>query len=300
MTLSCDEPEITHVGVVGAGQMGLGIALSASQAGLRVSLVDHNPKVLAQIPQRARQQHRQARFLGLATQPLDALLARIALKTELSSLQTAHFIFENIREQTRAKQTLFANLDALCPRHTIFASNTSAIPIHILAQTTKRAPQVIGTHFMNPAFLKPAVELAYTPQNSQATQGRTLELLGRMGKTPIAVEDGPGFVNNRILMLTILEAIRLVSEQRPPQQIDRVMTSCLGHPTGPLATADLIGLDVILDTLYTLQEYVDPVRYQPCELLLQMVQQGKLGKKTGQGFYSYTSPFSHIPSRAKS
>lgn len=189
-----------------------------------------------------------------------------------------------------AKEKLFRELDAACRPNVCFASNTSAIPIGRLAAATRRAPWILGIHFMNPVPLRPTVELIRAPETSDAAMDAARDLLKRVGKKSVEVLDGPGFVGNRVLMLAVNEAIALVAEGRaPPANINRVFTGCMGHKMGPLATADLIGLDVIRDTLVVLTEHVGP-KYHPHPLLEEMVRGGKLGRKTGAGFFSYPTP----------
>jgi 3-hydroxyacyl-CoA dehydrogenase len=274
------------LGVVGAGIMGTGIAQCAAAAGLEVVLVDLSPEMLARSRQRMKDDLRLARMLGNAAPAAD-VLARVVFTTSLAEVQPAGFVVESIRERIADKEELFRQLDQLCPTGAFLATNTSAIPVARLAAVTRRQPRVLGIHFMNPVPLKRTVELVRGPNTAPETVVAARALLERMGKDCIEVGDGPGFVNNRVLMLAVNEAIALVAEGlAPPASVDRIFTDCLGHKMGPLATADLIGLDVVRDTLDVLHELAGS-RYAPHRHLVAMVDRGQLGCKTGEGFFSY-------------
>ncbi len=280
------------IGIVGAGVMGRGVAQCAARGGLRVVLVDTDAGARAEARGRIREDLRMQRLLGgdKTGEDTERILSRIIVTEELASLASVHFVIENVPERWEVKEAVFRALDASCPPELILASNTSAIPIARLAAVTRRAPRVLGIHFMNPAPYKPTVELVRAPSTSEETVGEALLVLEKMGKQAIVVGDSPGFVSNRILMLAINEAVFLVAEKVAlPAEIDRIMTSCLGHALGPLATADLIGLDVVLDTLHTLCESEHAIKYRPCPLLVEMVAARRLGRKTGEGFFPYPS-----------
>jgi 3-hydroxybutyryl-CoA dehydrogenase len=282
--------EIHIVGVVGAGVMGRGVAQCAAAAGLEVVLVEIDAVARGAALPAIRDELRAARLFSKSSPPVDAeaTLARIQVSDDLAALSAAHFVFENVTERWEVKEPVFRALDRACPPDTLLASNTSAIPIARLAAVTKRAPRVLGIHFMNPAPRKPTVELIRAPLTADDTVTRAIALLARLGKQAVVVHDSPGFVSNRLLMLTINEAIFLAAEKvAAPAEIDRIMTDCLGHALGPLATADLIGLDVILDTLHTLAESEHAIKYRPCPLLVEMVAAHKLGRKSGEGFFAY-------------
>ncbi len=282
--------DVEIVGVVGAGVMGRGVAQCAAAAGFSVLLLDSDAAARAAALPAIRAALRMERFFhrGAPARDIDAALARVEVVDDPAALATACFVFENVPERWAVKEAVFRALDTHCPPDTILASNTSAIPIARLAACTRRAPRVLGIHFMNPAPQKSTVELIRAPLTAEDTIERALHLLGRLGKQAIVVNDAPGFVTNRLLMLTINEAIFLVAEEvAPAAEIDRIMTSCLGHTLGPLATADLIGLDVVLDTLHTLSESEHAVKYRPCPLLVEMVNARKLGRKSGEGFFTY-------------
>ena len=229
----------------------------------------------------------QALFGGEALTP-QAVLEWITFKTAYEALSDVNFVIENVTEKWQVKQPVFEQLDAVCPAGCILASNTSAIPITRLATLTKRPGEVIGMHFMNPVPLKPTVEVIPGEHTTPETLAAALNLLARMGKEGIIVGDSPGFVSNRVLMLTINEAIFLLQEQvASAEQVDRIFKTCFGHKMGPLETADLIGLDTVLYSIEVLYESFDDRKYSPCPLLRQMVEEGKLGRKSGQGFYAY-------------
>jgi len=282
--------ELKNVGVIGAGVMGSGLAQNLAQTRHRVMLLDVSEKILNQAKQEIRNR---VRFGGLfekgqrAADP-DEVLSRIELTTDYQSLQGADFVIENVTEKWEIKREVYAELDRICAAPCIFAANTSAISITKLASLTQRAPQVIGMHFMNPVPMKKMVEVI----RGYHTSGHTIEtakaLLAQMGKEGIVVNDCPGFVSNRVLMLTINEAIFVVQDQvAPAEDVDRIFKTCFEHKMGPLETGDLIGLDTILLSLEVLYESFNDSKYRPCPLLKKMVDAGLLGRKSGQGFYSY-------------
>jgi len=281
---------LKNVGVIGAGVMGSGLAQSLAQTRHRVMLVDVSEKILNQAKQEIR---KSVRFGGLfqkgqrAADP-DEVLDRIEFTTDYQTLESADFVIENVTEKWEIKKVVYAELDRVCPEPCIVAANTSAISITKIASLTQRAPQVIGMHFMNPVPMKTMVEVI----RGYHTSGHTIEtakaLLAQMGKEGIIVNDSPGFVSNRVLMLTINEAIFVVQDQvAPAEDVDRIFKTCFEHKMGPLETADLIGLDTILLSLEVLYESFNDSKYRPCPLLKKMVDAGLLGRKSGQGFYSY-------------
>ena len=276
------------LGIVGAGVMGSGIAQCAMQAGLDVLLVDLREEALTAARAEISRGLRLAKMLGAGASA--ARPGQIQIATAIKTLGSARFVVESVRERLDVKQRLFAELDRVCPAGVCLASNTSAIPIARLAACTQRPSRVLGIHFMNPVLLRPTVELVRAPATDDATMAAAGALLQRLGKEYVEVGDGAGFVGNRVLMLAINEAIAIAAEGRAvPAEVDRVFTACLGHKLGPLATADLIGLDVILDTLGVLSELVG-ARYQPHPLLVDKVTRGELGQKSGQGFFVYAKP----------
>lgn len=278
------------IAVIGAGTIGRGVAQSVAQAGYETVLIDRSPDALDAADREIREQVRLYRLFRreAATDPPHAVLARVTTSTDLEPVGRASFVIENVTEKWSVKERLYRDLDAACTPDCIFAANTSAIPIARLAALTNRAPLVLGIHFMNPVPLKPMVELIPTPQTSPAALAAAQDLLASMGKQWIVVRDSPGFASNRVLMVTINEAIFLVHEQvAAAQDVDELFQRCFGHKMGPLATADLIGLDTVLLSLEVLLDAFGDSKYQPCPLLRDMVAHGRLGKKSGAGFYTY-------------
>lgn len=282
--------EIQTVGVVGAGVMGAGVAQNLSQTGHRVVLVD----VVSEALERARAEIRNGvRFQGMfkkgaGGEGADAVLGRIAFTTDFEALAQAEFVIENATEKWEVKRPIYERIDRICPEAACFAANTSAIPITKIAGATRRAPRVLGIHFMNPVPLKGTVEVIRGYHTSEETLATALGVLGRMGKEAIVVNDSPGFVSNRVLMLTVNEAVFLVQEGvATAEQVDHLFKSCFGHKMGPLETADLIGLDTILYSVEVLYEEFNDSKYRPCPLLKKMVDAGLHGRKSGKGFYDY-------------
>lgn len=281
---------MARVGVVGAGVMGVGVAESLATAGHEVLLLDVDDEILKRSAEQIRRNLRMSRLLGSGakgTNP-EQVMDSISYDTDYELLGDADFVIENVTEKWETKKEVYPRLDAICPPHCILASNTSAIPITRIASLTDRWPNVLGIHFMNPAPLKPVVELILGHHTSQATIGTAQELLATMGKSAIVVNDSPGFVSNRVLMPMINEAAYLVFEHvATAEDVDSVFKSCLGHKMGPLETADLIGLDTILHSIDVLYERFSDSKYRPCPLLRTMVDAGLYGRKSGRGFYSY-------------
>lgn len=280
---------IRTVGVVGAGTMGHGIAQVFAQAGFTVHLVDPSSAAL----DRARTGI--ARSLGrfvekgaLAAADRDAALARIVTHTDLDTMAQADYVVEAIVEQAEAKRALFRQLDGLTRRDVILASNTSSISITLLGAATTRPERVLGMHFMNPVPLMTLVELIRGQATSDEAMGMATELCRTLGKTGVEAADYPGFIANRLLMPMLNEAFFAVMEGvGTPEAIDAVMRGGLNHPMGPLALADFIGLDVCLAILGVLHDGLGDPKYRPCPLLKRMVAAGHLGRKSGQGFYTY-------------
>jgi 3-hydroxybutyryl-CoA dehydrogenase len=214
--------------------------------------------------------------------------ARVRGTTDLADLFDADLVVEAIIENEEAKAEVFQALDEGCPEHTILASNTSSISITRLAEATGRPDKVIGMHFFNPVPLMALVEVVRGKETSDGTCRTVMEVAEKLGKTPLEVNDAPGFVSNRVLMPMINEAIFCLYEGvATPENIDGVMKLGMAHPMGPLTLADLIGLDVCLAILEVLREGFDDPKYEPCPLLRELVEAGHLGRKTGKGFYTY-------------
>jgi 3-hydroxybutyryl-CoA dehydrogenase len=284
-------PKIELVGVIGAGVMGVGVAQNLAQTGHRVILIDLSDQVLEKARAELQKNLRFARMLAKAPGQASTseVLARITFTNDYDQLGQADYVVENVVEKLDVKRQVYPQLEAVCPPHCIFAANTSCISITRLGALTKRPDQVIGIHFMNPVPLKPTVEVIKGHHTSAETLETTIAFLAAMGKDAIVVNDSPGFVSNRVLMLTINEAIFLVQEQvAAPQEIDDLFKKCFGHKMGPLETADLIGLDTILYSIEVLYESFSDSKYRPCPLLNKMVDAGLYGRKSGQGFYTYS------------
>ncbi len=282
---------IDIVGVVGAGIMGAGVAQNLAQTGHQVILVDVAEPQLERARGDIRQGLRLRRLMKTpaSAEPIDAILARITTTTELDRLADAQFVVENVTERWELKQDVYRELDRVCADPVIFAANTSAISITRIAAATRRPDRVVGVHFMNPVPMKPLVEVIRGFHSSEDALERTRAVLTRMGKDCVVVNDSPGFVSNRVLMLTVNEAIFLVHDQvASAADVDRIFKGCFGHPMGPLETADLIGLDTILLSLEVLHDSFSDSKYRPCPLLRKLVDAGLHGRKSGQGFYTYT------------
>jgi 3-hydroxybutyryl-CoA dehydrogenase len=281
--------EIRTVGVIGAGTMGHGIAQVAAQSGYAVRLVDVAPAALergvAAIEKSLAKLVAKERI-----QPQDEKAARALITpgSDLEVLADADLVVEAVVERFDVKSQVFAQLDRICPPHAILASNTSSISITKLAAVTARPGSVIGMHFMNPVPLMKLVEIIRGLATRQAVYDAVEAAAVTMGKTPVEVHDSPGFVSNRVLMPMINEAIFCLYESvGKPEAIDEVMKLGMNHPMGPLALADLIGLDVCLDILRVLESGFGDPKYRPCPLLVKMVDAGYLGRKSGRGFYDY-------------
>lgn len=280
------------VGVVGAGVMGRGVAQSLAQTGHRVILVDIADTILAQAQQEIKDNVRLHTLFARdeSTRDPDEVVAHITCSTAYDVLATVDFVIENVTEKWAVKKAVYAQLDAMCPPSSVLAVNTSAIPITRLAALTTRPSCVIGMHFMNPVPLKPMVEVIRGYHTSDATIARAKGLLAQMGKECIVVNDSPGFVTNRVMMLTVNEAIFLLQEHvASVEEIDRLFKQCFGHKMGPLETADLIGLDTVLLSIEVLYEQFNDSKYRPCPLLRHMVDAGLYGRKSGKGFYQYAT-----------
>ena len=280
---------IRRIGVVGAGTMGHGIAQVAAQSGYEVILVDAAPEAL----ERGRGHIAKGfeRLLGkgkISAEDRDQALARLPTGGDLSALETADLVVEAVVERFEVKQKVLSELDRICTPAAILATNTSSISITRLAGATQRPDKVIGMHFMNPVPVMQLVEVIRGLATSQETWEAVETASRQMGKTPVEVHDAPGFVSNRVLMPMINEAIFCLYEGvGKPEAIDEVMKLGMNHPMGPLALADLIGLDICLDILRVLQQGFGDPKYRPCPLLVKMVDAGHLGRKSGRGFYDY-------------
>jgi 3-hydroxybutyryl-CoA dehydrogenase len=283
--------DIKVVGVIGSGVMGVGLAQNLAQTGHNVILLDISDEVLERAKREIKNNIRFQGFFQKSEKPNnpDEICDRIKFSTDYRVLQEAEFIIENVTEKWQIKQEVYEKIDRICPSECVFAANTSAISITRIASVTQRPSKVIGMHFMNPVPMKPMVEVIRGYHTSKETIETAKQLLSQMGKESIVVNDSPGFVSNRILMLTINEAVFLLQEKvAEAAEVDRIFKTCFGHKMGPLETADLIGLDTILFSIEVLYESFNDSKYRPCNLLKKMVDAGLYGRKSGQGFYTYS------------
>ena len=281
--------KIENVGVVGAGTMGNGIAHVCAKSGLNVVLVEVEQQFLDRgLATIAKNLGREVEKAKITVEERDATLGRIhgtLLRGDLSGCQ---LVIEAASERFEVKQQLFQQLDQLCPAETILATNTSSISITKIAAQTRRPDRVIGMHFFNPVPVMKLVEVIRGLATSNETYADVKATAERLGKTPVEVNDAPGFVSNRILLPMINEAIYAVMEGvATPEAVDEVFKLGMAHPMGPLTLADFIGLDVCLDILRVLQVGLGDPKYRPCPLLIKMVDAGWLGRKSGRGFYKY-------------
>jgi 3-hydroxybutyryl-CoA dehydrogenase len=280
---------MTAVGVVGAGVMGVGVAQSMAEHGHQVILVDNSAAALTQAEQELVRNARMSRLLGRGKAEVADIAELITFTTDSGLLSSAEFVIENVTEDWAIKQAVYPVLNEVCKPDVIFAANTSAISITRIAKLTMRPDRVLGIHFMNPVPLKDTVEVIRGWHTCDAAIEVARGLLDSIGKKSIVVRDSPGFVSNRVLMLTINEAACLVHENvAPAADVDEIFRSCFEHKMGPLETADLIGLDTILYSINVLYESFQDSKYRPCPLLKQMVDAGLHGRKSGEGFYQYT------------
>jgi len=282
--------EIQTVGVVGAGTMGSGIAHVFARAGFRVLLCDvEHPLLDRALAQIRTNLGREAAKGKLPEADIEPILTRIAPTIDREVLSDAQFAVEAASERFELKSEIFRALDRILPETAILATNTSSISITKLAAQTRRPQKVIGMHFFNPVPVMALVEVVRGLATSDTTFATVHALALKLGKTPVVVNDAPGFVSNRVLMPLINEAAFAVMEGvATPEAVDQVFKLGMAHPMGPLTLADFIGLDVCVDILRVLQEgYGDP-KYRPCPLLVRMVDAGWLGRKSGRGFYTYS------------
>lgn len=280
-----------RLAVLGAGVMGSGIAALAVGHGIAVSLIDLDRRRLDEAPARIDHQVRMARLMGAL--PDEAVPGALVTSPSLADLLAADdapptAVIEAVTEDPDAKAKVLADVSALVAPGTPIISNTSAIPIDELALATARPADLIGTHFMNPPYLIRTVEVIRGTHTGEATLDALRALLAALRRQPIVVDDAPGFVTSRILHPMINDAVRVVAAGTAnAESVDLLMQGCLGHPTGPLRTADLIGLDNLVDSLWVLHNRTGDEGCRPCDLLLEMVRAGHLGRKSGRGFYEY-------------
>jgi 3-hydroxybutyryl-CoA dehydrogenase len=281
--------KVETIGVIGAGTMGNGIAHVCARSGYNVVLVEVDQRFLDRgLAAITKNLGREVEKGKLAAEARDQALARIRPSLDRKDLAGCQLVIEAASEKFEIKQQLFRELDELCPQETILASNTSSISITKLAGQTKRPDRVIGMHFFNPVPVMKLVEVIRGIATSDETYQAVKATAEKLGKTPVEVNDAPGFVSNRVLLPMINEAIYTVMEGvATPEAVDEVFKLGMAHPMGPLTLADFIGLDVCLDIMRVLQSGLGDSKYRPCPLLIKMVDAGWLGRKSGRGFYKY-------------
>jgi len=278
------------IGVAGAGVMGRGVAQNLAQVGLQVELLDISEETLQAAKEEIRNNIRFQAFFSKDKnlEDGDVILERIHFSQEYERLKDVDFVIENVTESWDIKKDVYKKLDSICPEECIFLVNTSCISITKIASLTKKPEKIIGTHFMNPVPLKSAIEVIKGYHTSQETIDKTKLLLGKMGKECIVVNDLPGFVSNRISHLLMNEAAFVIQDQvATAEEVDEIFKKCYGHKMGPLETADLIGLDTVVNSLDVLYQDFQDSKFRCCPLLRKMVDAGLLGKKSGLGFYNY-------------
>ena len=287
--LALSHMSIAKIAVLGAGQMGNGITQVAACAGYTVTMIDIEQayvdrgiasieKSLAKLVSKDR----------MSQEDAEAARARISTAIDRTACADCDLVVEAVPEILELKQSIFSELDSICKPETILASNTSSISISTIAEATSRPDRVIGMHFMNPVPIMKLVEIINGKDTSPETNAAVIEASATMGKTALSCNDAPGFVSNRILCPMLNEAILTLQEGvAEPEAIDGIMKLGMNHPIGPLALSDLIGLDTVLHIMNVLHDGMGDDKYAPAQLLVDMVEEGKLGRKTGQGFYTY-------------
>jgi 3-hydroxybutyryl-CoA dehydrogenase len=283
--------ELRNVAVIGAGTMGVGVTHAYIAHGMNVVLVDNDERALEAAHDALARDLRLAPMIDktLPRVDIDEALARVKRTKVLADVEGVDFVVENVTEKWEIKEPIYAALDEICRPDVCFAANTSCISITRIGSVTKRPDRIMGMHFMNPVYGKATVEMVRGLHTSEAALDVGKAALAKIGKRAVVVNDYPGFVSNRVLMLTINEAAFVVQDGvAPPADVDRIFRECFGHKMGPLETADLIGLDTILFSVEALYEAYADSKYRPCPLLKKMVAGGLLGRKSGRGFHDYT------------
>jgi 3-hydroxybutyryl-CoA dehydrogenase len=280
---------LNRIVVVGAGVMGQGIAEAIATTGTDVVLLDRTARLAEKgIARIGENMDHEIEKWGMTTADKRAILSRIVPSTDLQIAKMAHLIIEAIAEKLRLKRELFQRLDDLCPEETIFITNTSTLSITELASVTGRADRIIGMHFLNPVPKIPVVEIVRGLKTSHETYRKACEFADMLGKTPVQVYEYPGYITTRVIMPLLNEAMHVLMEcVSTPEDIDTAMKLGFGFTSGPLAMADMMGLDVVMSQMENLLEELSEHKYNPCPLLRKMVRAGYLGVKTGQGFFKY-------------
>jgi 3-hydroxybutyryl-CoA dehydrogenase len=282
---------MNKIGVIGAGTMGNGIAHVSALAGFDTVLMDIKDEFVDRGLNTIRKNlERQVKKEKINQKDMDASLEKIEIGTDYAKVSACDLVIEAATENEEIKIDIFKELDQICKPSSILASNTSSISITKIARATNRPEQVIGMHFMNPVPIMKLVEIVRGKKTDDTTTSEVVDLSEKMGKIPIKCNDSPGFISNRILMPMINEAIFCLEEGvGSPEAIDSIMKLGMAHPMGPLTLADLIGLDVCLNIINVLFSDFGNDKYKPCPLLVKMVEDGHLGRKSGKGFYDYNS-----------
>jgi len=279
------------IGVVGAGVIGSGVAHLFAQSGHDVVLIDSSPAQLEVARQSIRRNAKLYGFLQKGAVTPDEVIARLSFVGDVEALAPADFVIENITENWEMKRDVHLRIDRVVRETIPIAANTSAIPITRIGGAGRHPERVVGMHFMNPPPVMPMVEIIRGARSSEDALAAARTLVEQAGKQSITVNDSPGFVTNRVMMLMVNEAMFLVHEGvAPPQDVDRLFKTCFGHKMGPLETADLIGLDTVLLSLERLYDEFNDGKYRPCPLLRQKVYAGRVGCKSGEGFHRYDAP----------
>ncbi len=281
---------INEIGVIGAGVIGTGVATVFAKYGFKTITIDIDSNQLECAKQKIKQDIRYYNLLHKGTKiTADEIFDSLTFSTNINDLSRCKFIIENVTENWDIKKNIYLKIDKICAEECIVGVNTSAIPITKIASLTSRKEKIIGIHFMNPVTLITHLEVIKGEHTSTETIEKTTAYLSNIDKTITIVNDFPGFVSNRISHLFMNEAAFTVQDQvAKPEDVDIIFKNCFGHKMGPLQTADLIGLDTVLNTLIVLYENFRDPKYRPCPLLAKMVDAGYLGVKSGKGFYTYT------------
>lgn len=278
------------IGVIGAGVIGVGVAQSFAMYDYRIKLIDINQEKLNTVKKEITNNIRFMKFFQKMqiNKSIDEILSNIEISASYNEVEECSFIIENIDENLEKKKEVYTKLDTICKSNCIYLVNTSCIPIHSIAELMTYPEHVIGVHFMNPVHIKDTVEVIKSKLTSEIVLDTVIKLLKSIQKEGVVVNDFPGFVSNRASHLFMNEAAYIVQDKvASVESVDIIFKKCFGHTMGPLETADLIGIDTIVNSLLVLQENYGGSKFECCPLLLEMVKEGKLGRKTGMGFYQY-------------